>query len=137
MSRTFYQFSFLYQTKKNEHEIYTDNPSGSFDLQRLIAGKPAWKQIRYANHLVKKRLVIYDWTFFNYTEIQAEDFYQLIDDLMTEQFEIYFWTSKSIELITSKNWYVYRGDPNKKILKWSQDYAHLAEVKKCIVNDCS
>ena len=130
MSRTFHHYAFLYQSKKKEQEIYTDNPCGSFDLQRLIAGKPAWRQASYVNEVMKRKLIIHDWTFFNYTEIQQEDFYILVEDLLNDGFEIYFWSGDAVKEITPENWYQYRWDPSKYLLKGSLKYTSSTNIKK-------
>jgi len=137
MSRTFYHFSFLYQNKKKEQVSYTDNPSGSFDLQRLIAGKPAWRQANYAHEAVRRKLIIHDWTFFNYTVIQKKDFYLLVEDLLEDGFEIYLWTGEIVKEITKENWYQYRWDPESYLRNSFSKYSPSAHIKKWAIDQLS
>lgn len=79
---------------------------------------------------MKRKLIIHDWTFFNYTEIQQEDFYILVEDLLNDGFEIYFWSGEAVKEITPENWYQYRWDPSKHLLKGSLKYTSSTNIKK-------
>lgn len=90
-----------YESHVLNSENYTDQPTGSLDVDRLLNGHTQfWKTSGLTSSIIKKKLVITDWSIA-YSQTIRSFVQSLIEKLLKQGFTIYTWQNQLIELTTS------------------------------------
>ncbi|MDI1353104.1 MAG: hypothetical protein PSV35_10135, partial [bacterium] len=85
--------NYLYFQEKQEGYIYSTTPVGVLDINRLLEGKPAWKNASHIATPQKKSLIVADWTAKKWSKEKINQVVLILKQLMNEGFILYLWQS--------------------------------------------
>jgi len=80
----------FYYKVKNTDPVYSHNPPGKINVERLIAGQPYWEKIG-GEEEKPKSLILADWTAGNWSGEKIEEVKFAIRQLLKDGFSLYLW----------------------------------------------
>jgi len=93
---------FYYQeTQSTTH--YTREPTGHFDVNRMIAGAPAWVMPSLPRVAKPKKIILADWTVPFWSDDKKDKMQAVLTELLAEGFSVSAWQAGKAVPITQNN----------------------------------
>lgn len=96
-------FTEFYYDEAQSGNSFTPTPTSSFDVNRMIAGKPAWYMTALPREPKSKKLIVADWTVANWTDDKRAAMTTALTELLAKGFQVYAWNHGKLQPLSKKS----------------------------------
>src|SRR3990167_8889548 len=119
----------MYYRKTSSARNYSNTPSGTMYVERLIASKPCFSSAIQQGEQEKKSLVLADWTSPTWSKDKCKQVQKTLRDLIEDGFAIYSWQNGRVIPI-NKNHLLTMTFINYMTIASEQEVANAAIAQK-------